>query len=494
MYADDAIIFTRPVRRELDALAALLHRFGEATGLHTNINKSSIVPINCAGLNLDEVLASFPASRTRFPIRYLGIPLTVTRLKKVDFQYLLDKASCKLSSWHGRNLSHAGRLVLVKSVLSAQPVHTLMVANVPREVRVEFDRLRKRFLWAGQENLTGGKCKVNWPSVARPLDLGGLGVLDLDRFARALRLRWLWQHWDAPNAPWAGMEIPCNDTDRLLFAAATEIIIGDGARTSFWHCAWAKGQRPKDIAPDIFAASSKRKLSLREALAEQAWVRSVDIQQIRTVEHLKQFVELWAITQSVSLVQNTEDRIIWNFNASGVYSAVSAYRAQFVGHTSFNLMEALGTFQVQVFRLAHHPKPGLDMLLGGAGRMVCPLCRRQPETAHHLIIECRYSRRIWESMASWLSIAPLAPNSWPVSDSVKQWWFTIGYSPTPRRGMRSALFLVVWQIWLERNARTFQRRGRSVLDLVATIKAEAKLWGIAGAKHLVALMPPVVNL
>jgi len=130
---------------------------------------------------------------------------------------------------------------------------------------------------------------------------------------------------------------PLHDTDKLLFAAATRIIIGDGARTSFWHCAWAKGQRPKDIAPDIFAASSKRVLSLREALTEHAWVRLVDLQKIHTAEHLKQFVELWAITQAISLELNTEDRIVWNFNASGVYSSASAYRAQFVGHTSFNL-------------------------------------------------------------------------------------------------------------------------------------------------------------
>ncbi|KAJ1266865.1 hypothetical protein BS78_07G012200, partial [Paspalum vaginatum] len=111
----------------------------------------------------------------------------------------------------------------------------------------------------------------------------------------------------------------------------------------------------------------------------------------------------------------------------------------------------------------------------------------QPETALHLIADCRYSRRIWESMASWLSIAPLAPNSWPASESVKQWWFTVGFSTAPRRGVRSVLLLVVWQIWLERNARIFQRRGRSVPDLVAAIKEEVRLWGLAGAKHLIAL-------
>ncbi|WVZ79896.1 hypothetical protein U9M48_027421, partial [Paspalum notatum var. saurae] len=64
-------------------------------------------------------------------------------------------------------------------------------------------------------------------------------------------------------------------------------------------------------------------------------------------------------------------------------------------------------------------------------------------------------------------------------DSVKQWWFTVGHSSVPKKGTRSLLLLVVWQIWLERNARIFQRRERSAPDLIANIKAEARLWGLA---------------
>jgi hypothetical protein len=49
-------------------------------------------------------------------------------------------------------------------------------------------------------------------------------------------------------------------TDRLLFATATRVTIGDGAKTSFfYHSAWAYDRRPRDIAPKVFAASGRRK-------------------------------------------------------------------------------------------------------------------------------------------------------------------------------------------------------------------------------------------
>ena len=238
MYADDATIFLRPIKEEVTALKHLLQLFGEVTGLRTNIHKSSVVPIRCENLDLDDILCDFPAQRTSFPIKYLGLPLAIRRLRQVDFQPLLDKAAARLTGWRGRNITQAGRVTLTKAVLSSQPVYLLTSLNAPKEVLEDLDKLRKRFLWAGGEALTGGKCKVNWPTVNRPKDLGGLGVLDLEKFASALRLRWLWQEWKEPNKPWVGLGTLCSDKDKLLFAATTTIQIGSGAKTSFWHSAW----------------------------------------------------------------------------------------------------------------------------------------------------------------------------------------------------------------------------------------------------------------
>ena len=93
MYADDAAIFVKPDRNDLSNLALLLTSFGEVTGLRTNLLKTSVTPISCNETNLEAILSSFPIVRSSFPIKYLGLPLTVRRLRKIDFQPLVEKSN-----------------------------------------------------------------------------------------------------------------------------------------------------------------------------------------------------------------------------------------------------------------------------------------------------------------------------------------------------------------------------------------------------------------
>jgi len=233
LYADDAAVFVAPTETDVRTLKDILYRFGLATGMVTNVEKCTVATIRCVGVDLERVLAPFPAKRVAFPFKYLGLPLTIHRLRRVDFQPLIDKVAGRLSSWQGRLLSIAGRNTLVKAVLSSQPIYFLTALRASDEVFEEIHSRRKRFLCAGLERILGGKCKVNSRRCNRLTKQGGLGILDLRKFARAQRIRWLWHYWKSDNKPWVGTEIPY-EIDRQLFNASTTITIGDGSKVHFW--------------------------------------------------------------------------------------------------------------------------------------------------------------------------------------------------------------------------------------------------------------------
>ena len=127
-----------------------------------------------------------------FPVKYLGLPLSTTRVPKAQLQGVVNKIADKLPPWQGPLMARSGRLVWIKSVLMAVPTYTLMAEKLPSWVRAEIDSICRRFLWAGKDGSTRGKCMVAWPTVCRPIALGGLGVTDLRLAGYALQTHWLW--------------------------------------------------------------------------------------------------------------------------------------------------------------------------------------------------------------------------------------------------------------------------------------------------------------
>ena len=92
---------------------------------------------------------------------------------------------------------------------------------------------------------------------------------------RALRLRWLWQEWGDDPKPWVGMDVPCNNMDRLLFNASTRVTIGDGNRACFWHHSWLEGDAPRYLAPNLFKLVRRKNMTVHQELNNGNWIRSL---------------------------------------------------------------------------------------------------------------------------------------------------------------------------------------------------------------------------
>ena len=187
----------------------------------------------------------------------------------------------------------------------------------------------------------------------------------------------------------------------------------------------------------------------------------------------------------------------WKLTAFGEYDSASAYRAQFLGSVKFDLRWLIwkpwAPTKCKFFAwlIIRNRVWTADKLAARnlPRNEVCPLCRSRPESTHHILVACRYSKRLWGLVAGWASIPQADPSRWPVTSTVRDWWLSVGtLEGVSGRGFRSLLLLVNWELWLERNERTFKRAERPVYILLLKIKEEARTWGVAGAKHLSALL------
>ena len=124
-------------------------------------------------------------------MKYLGVPLITTKLKKVDCDELLRKISARITSWNSRFLSYAGRIQLIHSVLYGIQCYWSSMFILPKSVLKEMEQMMNRFLWNGDVTKSHG-IKVAWDKVCTPKKNGGLGFKRLTELNIVLNMRHIW--------------------------------------------------------------------------------------------------------------------------------------------------------------------------------------------------------------------------------------------------------------------------------------------------------------
>jgi hypothetical protein len=245
-------LFVRPLFGDLCVIRDLLHCFGHISGLRTNLIKSSATRIQCSNDDIALTYEILSCAVQNFPCTYLGLPLSIHKLSKTDYLPLIDKVADKLPGWKAPLLNRTGRLVLVKSVLTAVPVHVMIAWDLPIWVIKAIDKRRRGFLWKGQEKADGGNCLVSWEQVQWPLCFGGLGVHNLERMGYALRIRWLWLQKTGEALDGLPIQVPKKAC--ALFNMAVTTRVGNGVSTKFWSDRWLESKTLGELAPKAYGS------------------------------------------------------------------------------------------------------------------------------------------------------------------------------------------------------------------------------------------------
>jgi hypothetical protein len=152
-------------------LRIVLSDFEKLSGLKINFHKSELFCFGETRERTGEYVELFGCKEGEFPFRYLGIPMSPSRIHNKDWRVVEERFQKKLSSWKGKLLSSGGRLVLINSVLSSLPMFMMSFFRIPKGVLEKLDYYRSRFFG----NVMSIERSIGWPNGAFFINLGVLG-------------------------------------------------------------------------------------------------------------------------------------------------------------------------------------------------------------------------------------------------------------------------------------------------------------------------------
>ncbi|KAE8735747.1 THO complex subunit 1 [Hibiscus syriacus] len=460
--------------------------------LNLNLAKSKLLGINMEEDVLTDWAAQMGCSVGSFPTEYLGLPLGAKKNSEVLWDPVFRNFSAKLAGWKTTCLSLAGRTVLLKSVLTSLPIFFLSLFKMPCKIGKKLNSLMANFLWGDKE----GKRRihwVNWSTVCKPLNCGGLGVLDLNLTNRALLGKWVWKFANDKNFLWkcvlcSKLKVSCNtmsirevphsqsswilrgiannylknDSEGISFRSNSKLIVGNGKSISFWNDVWADECSLKSLFPRIFVLSTNKEGKIAEfgSFEPSGWVWNVQTRRSLSDWELVQWMDLMSKLKDIQLSESSLGPVLGSNTlwSKGVWMGFAPPRVE-------AFLWQLAHQKVAV--KAELVKRGLPL---GAD-ILCPLCKEKEESVQHLFISC-VVWELWNKLASFWIVSLVLPQDPPILISWGElrvnsiiWKFILG--------------VIFWSIWKVRNAMVFEDSPLDRLPLFFIVRFRLSKWFLA---------------
>ncbi|XP_057774812.1 uncharacterized protein LOC130993791 [Salvia miltiorrhiza] len=470
-YADDIIIFCRASARNARKIKEILHYYASLSGQICSNEKSSLFlgpgVSSTMGRSLQRELG-FAISK--LPVTYLGVPLFIGCPRASHFAHIKDRILQKFDSWQGRQLSMAGRLCLVKSVIQSSIVHSMMTFRWPKSLLHEIDKKCRNFIWTGRIDKRP-VCSVSWNRLTSLKEEGGLGIRSFTIMNKSFLMKAAWklikgEDWAynllrtryltrfgyakpniAASSVWSGLKSEIAELVNNSYA-----YVGSGDYTLFWIDNWLGYKLVDKLAVPSFMHCYLTQ-SVADYFFDGVWHFTADF-----IESFPDIVYDILILP----VGNDTDTRFWKHSLRGEVSAALAFAAHSHRFPSVSWGKWLWAPFIPVrrslvcWRIIHRRLPTLDCLIrnGLTAPNWCSLCQRDSETIDHIFWSCDAVRSAWGEFLSWFGQESLlechdihtlliAAMKVDFSSQIHNFW-------------KAGLICMLWIIWQGRNNAIFE--------------------------------------
>jgi len=146
LFADDSLLFCKANLREWRCLQDMLAGYEAVSGQKINRGKTSVYFSRNTKQEVKEaILQEAGVDSVQQFERYLGLPVLFGRSRMSSFNSIKGRIWTKLNGWKEKLLTHAGKEILLKTVIQAIPIYTMSVFRLPKTLIKEINALMSKF-------------------------------------------------------------------------------------------------------------------------------------------------------------------------------------------------------------------------------------------------------------------------------------------------------------------------------------------------------------
>ncbi|KAG9442830.1 hypothetical protein H6P81_018684 [Aristolochia fimbriata] len=437
-FADDTLILCEGMNESLLHAKALLCLFEIMSGQNINWAKSGVFSVNCSTAMQDQAAFILGCNCICLPSTYLGLPLFHVRNNKALWQPILEKYQRRLESWKGQLLSQAGRATLIKATLAERDFVEKLIAS--KYGTNSLDWLPKDRVLASPISKAIMRCKKK--------------VLSCFRFH-----------------------------------------VKEGNNVRFWQDEWIRKETLAQAFPSIYQLAYNKDITVAECKTEANRSWNLNLRGDLNETELSEVTKLHGMLDSTFLSGVGVDEIIWSLSENGLYSEASCYKLLLNTEITTLSFQASFAWKLPVPQkikqfvwTASHSKILTCDQLQRRGQIItnplCKLCNSGEEDCNHLLPHCKFSQKVWDNIRRKFGIYLCMPKTF--GQLIEQWY----PCPLPLCGQilwRTAIVATSWQLWVERNAITFNNQCCNLGGVIEKVIHNFLLW--AGASNKLPPLP-----